>query len=185
MKVRVNSWHSDPTGWIGAFIMTVFASIAAFRWHSSGLLFFALMFFRDLAAVFFLLTRKKIVSKTRFELDDLVAYVSCAMPFFYFSSEYPINTIALLIVDILSILGFGVATVALFELGSSFGVTPANRGVITTGIYRYLKHPMYAGYILAEVGFIMINHLNVALFAFSVALYLVRGRAETATLQSY
>jgi protein-S-isoprenylcysteine O-methyltransferase Ste14 len=40
------------------------------------------------------------------------------------------------------------------SLGRSFGLMPANRGIVCTGLYRWLRHPIYAGYLLTHVGFL-------------------------------
>lgn len=40
-------------------------------------------------------------------------------------------------------------------LARSFGVAPANRGIKTTGLYRLVRHPIYAGYLLIHLGLIM------------------------------
>ena len=37
------------------------------------------------------------------------------------------------------------------SLGRSFGIAAANRGVVTTGAYRYVRHPMYAAYVLSTM----------------------------------
>jgi protein-S-isoprenylcysteine O-methyltransferase Ste14 len=40
-------------------------------------------------------------------------------------------------------------------LWRSFGLIPANRGIKTKGPYRIVRHPMYAGYTLTHVGFLL------------------------------
>jgi protein-S-isoprenylcysteine O-methyltransferase Ste14 len=40
-------------------------------------------------------------------------------------------------------------------LWRSYGLIPANRGVKTRGPYRFVRHPMYAGYTLTHVGFLL------------------------------
>jgi protein-S-isoprenylcysteine O-methyltransferase Ste14 len=40
-------------------------------------------------------------------------------------------------------------------LWRSFGLVPANRGVKTGGPYRIIRHPMYAGYTLTHIGFLL------------------------------
>ncbi|NTZ07325.1 methyltransferase family protein [Burkholderia metallica] len=46
---------------------------------------------------------------------------------------------------------------AKLSLGRSFGLLPANRGVVSTGAYRFMRHPIYAGYLLSEIGFLLSN----------------------------
>ena len=37
----------------------------------------------------------------------------------------------------------------------SFGIVPANRGVKIKGFYAYVRHPMYAGYFLTHLGYLI------------------------------
>jgi len=46
---------------------------------------------------------------------------------------------------------------AKLTLGRSFGMVPANRGLKLSGPYRLVRHPMYLGYMLAHVGFVLSN----------------------------
>jgi protein-S-isoprenylcysteine O-methyltransferase Ste14 len=41
------------------------------------------------------------------------------------------------------------------SLGRSFGLLPANRGIIVAGAYRWVRHPIYLGYILCHGGFLL------------------------------
>ncbi len=40
-------------------------------------------------------------------------------------------------------------------LWRSYGLVPANRGIKTGGPYRFVRHPMYAGYTLTHIGFLL------------------------------
>jgi protein-S-isoprenylcysteine O-methyltransferase Ste14 len=64
---------------------------------------------------------------------------------------------------------------AKFSLNRSFGLAPANRGVRMRGAYVFIRHPMYLGYAVTHVAYLLINPtlLNAALlgatFAFQCA----------------
>ncbi len=44
---------------------------------------------------------------------------------------------------------------ALGFLGRSFGVVPAFRGVQTGGPYAWVRHPVYAAYLLGNLGYLL------------------------------
>jgi protein-S-isoprenylcysteine O-methyltransferase Ste14 len=74
---------------------------------------------------------------------------------------------------------------AFLSLNRSFGLAPENRGIKTAGVYRFVRHPMYLGYILTETGFVLDNSslFNLLIFGISVLFLLLRLRAEEQLLQ--
>jgi protein-S-isoprenylcysteine O-methyltransferase Ste14 len=70
-------------------------------------------------------------------------------------------------------------------LNRSFGLTAANRGVKRTGPYRAVRHPMYAGYILTQIGFLLAHPTawNAAVYAVAWSLQLLRITAEEKVLR--
>jgi protein-S-isoprenylcysteine O-methyltransferase Ste14 len=52
-------------------------------------------------------------------------------------------------------LGLFVQIAAKVSLGKSFGLIAANRGVKSSGPYRFLRHPMYAGYTITHIGILL------------------------------
>jgi protein-S-isoprenylcysteine O-methyltransferase Ste14 len=46
---------------------------------------------------------------------------------------------------------------AKLSLSRSFGLAPANRGVQMRGAYVFVRHPMYLGYALAHIAYLLMN----------------------------
>jgi len=47
------------------------------------------------------------------------------------------------------------AVAGICDLGRSFGIVAAHRGIKTGGLYRSVRHPIYAAYLLAFGGFVL------------------------------
>ncbi len=168
--------------YIGFLLMLVFAGIALYRYFTSELIYFLLLFFRDILFCFYFLRREntQVVEKS---IVKNIAYLSMFLPLLYFG----LATENILFIEIgffLTIIGFLISTLALIDLGSSIGISPAKRTKISSGIYKYLKHPMYTGYIITEFGMVLINILNLPVFVVSVVLYMYRAKIENRILNS-
>jgi protein-S-isoprenylcysteine O-methyltransferase Ste14 len=179
---QINHYRADLSGWIGSAIMLIFALIAGYRWHTTGLIFFILLVVRDVAASWFLISRKLSKDKSHSKLNEGLAYVSSSLPFIYLNSHNSFAH-ANLISSVLAIIGFTISTLALFDLGASFGVSPANRGIVRSGLYRYVRHPMYSGYVISEFGLIFMNPLNLFIWILSAGLYFFRTKLEDKALK--
>lgn len=81
---------------------------------------------------------------------------------------------------LLMILGFMTHVLAKFSLLRSFGLVAANRGVKVGGMYAYVRHPMYAGYMLTHAGFLLAapSLWNAGIYAVVWSLLLARIHAE-------
>ena len=68
----------------------------------------------------------------------------------------------------------------ILSLNKSFGIVAANRGVKTSGMYRFVRHPLYFSYAIAYAGYIL-NHptnWNFMIYAASFTLWALRLIAE-------
>jgi protein-S-isoprenylcysteine O-methyltransferase Ste14 len=69
-------------------------------------------------------------------------------------------------------------------LGRSFGLLPAQRGIVTGGPYRFVRHPIYFGYLIGHVGFLLANFTwrNAAVLVLLYVAQAIRMRREEAIL---
>jgi protein-S-isoprenylcysteine O-methyltransferase Ste14 len=72
------------------------------------------------------------------------------------------------------------------SLRRSFGILPANRGVVSHGAYRFVRHPMYLGYFVMDMGFLLTNFgiQNILVYGGQFALQVVRIIREEKILSS-
>jgi protein-S-isoprenylcysteine O-methyltransferase Ste14 len=65
-------------------------------------------------------------------------------------------------------------------LRRSLGLVPAHRGLVTSGIYGFVRHPLYASYVLAEIGYLAQSPRlwNLGVLALVWTCQLIRIRSE-------
>lgn len=80
--------------------------------------------------------------------------------------------------------GFLLALWALLILRRSFGLAAANRGVVRGGPYRFVRHPIYLGYLCAHLGFFLNNPLwwNAGVYLLATGFQVYRILAEERVL---
>ena len=84
----------------------------------------------------------------------------------------------------LQAVGVVVVALVLLAMGRSFGVVAANRGIVTSGPYRVVRHPLYAAYLIEQSGYLLQSFRlwNIALFLVVWACQIARIRAEERVL---
>ncbi len=104
---------------------------------------------------------------------NFFAVVSTAMATFYFlfvGISGGERLVPIVVTGTLQIISVVWQIAAKIYLGRSFGLMPANRGIITTGPYKIVRHPIYFGYFLNHIGFLLstFSLYNLAIY---IALY--------------
>jgi protein-S-isoprenylcysteine O-methyltransferase Ste14 len=76
--------------------------------------------------------------------------------------------------------------IAKLSLGRSFGLLPADRGIVTRGAYRCMRHPVYFGYFINGLGFLLpsFGWRNGLVYGFFLTLQLMRILREERLLRT-
>ncbi len=80
----------------------------------------------------------------------------------------------------IEIVGITYTQVARLYLGRRFGLLPANRGIVSTGPFRWVRHPIYSGWVILTIGYLMAypNLRNLAMFMLSLPFLIWRMALE-------
>ena len=113
----------------------------------------------------------------------VIAGLSLAGPFLLTPTIAGGPTIEMITATV-SAIGLAIVVAAKISLGRSFGLLPANRGIVSSGLYRMVRHPIYLGYLFTHAAFLAANPSwwNMAALATADAALLVRSAYEEDTL---
>jgi protein-S-isoprenylcysteine O-methyltransferase Ste14 len=129
--------------------------------------------------LFFFLVRRPAQMLSRHPVDWLSALVAtCAA--LLVSPEPGRNLVPAQLVAAFFLTGMMIQVHAKITLGRSIGFVPAHRGLKVSGPYRFIRHPMYAGYILSHLAFLAANPSiwNTGIYAMVIPLQIYRLGAE-------
>jgi protein-S-isoprenylcysteine O-methyltransferase Ste14 len=86
----------------------------------------------------------------------------------------------------ISALGLALVVVGKITLGRSFGLVPANRGVVMRGPYTFVRHPIYTGYLVTHLAFLVAHPSawNAIILVVADTALVVRALMEERTLSS-
>lgn len=174
-------------GWLDlverAAVLAMFVSFAARNLHAivdRGQVFNIVVVASEGLVAAFVLIRRTSSDVTRRPLDWTLAFGATIGPLLAqaVSNARPLAPQGVGVALLLFGLGFQIW--AKLILRRSFGIVPANRGVKASGPYRFVRHPMYLGYVTVHVGFLLLSPslLNLAIYGASFAVQLFRILAE-------
>ena len=146
---------------------------------SSGNILPILLVVSETLVVVFILLRRSTQNISLSWRDWLLGFAGTVAPLLAApASGNPVAPLA--VCGTLMMLGFLLNVSAKLTLRRSFGVVAANRGVKIGGPYRMIRHPMYAGYTLTQLGFLLSGPTlwNFGLYGLALSLQIARIRAE-------
>jgi len=143
-----------------------------------------LLIVSEAAAAFLILTRRPTRNTSLRLFDWMVTAVGTTFPLLVTPSDsQPLAPIPLCVMAMA--FGFSLQIAAKLTLLRSFGLVPANRGVKIGGPYKFIRHPMYAGYLLTHIGFFLVHpsFWNFAVYAIALTAQCFRLLAEERLLK--
>jgi protein-S-isoprenylcysteine O-methyltransferase Ste14 len=132
------------------------------------------------------LTRRRAKTSSADPGDWVIALAGTMAPLLYYPDPLPLPFTAHVVLETGQALGTCISVFGLLVLRGSFGIVPANRGVQAAGVYRWVRHPIYAGYIVTEIAYTIANPTvrNTVIATAAIALQLIRISNEEHHLSS-
>jgi protein-S-isoprenylcysteine O-methyltransferase Ste14 len=152
---------------------------------SSGDILPILLVVSETLVVVFILLRRSTQNISLSWRDWLLGFAGTVAPLLAApTSGNPVAPLA--VCGALMMLGLLLNLSAKLTLRRSFGVVAANRGVKIGGPYRMIRHPMYAGYTLTQLAFLLSGPTlwNFGLYGLALSLQIARIRAEERILRN-
>jgi protein-S-isoprenylcysteine O-methyltransferase Ste14 len=116
--------------------------------HITGLLLLA----GEALVVVLTVVRRKAMHVDRSVVSGVLTLLSVAGPPLLRASDTT-SLVPDVATAMLSAIGLGLVVIGKMALGRSFGLVPANRGVVVRGPYTFVRHPIYTGYLITHAAF--------------------------------
>jgi protein-S-isoprenylcysteine O-methyltransferase Ste14 len=146
--------------------------------YGSGVLFFAI-----LGVMMFV--RKEPIRRERRLVGWVLPFAVMAILAFVGGAPVQDHGTAVMVVATLFVVtGTAFTIYALRHLGRHFGVVSDVRGLVTSGPYRWVRHPLYAGETLTIIGLVLAvaTPFTIAVFAAGMTFQIIRARVEEQAL---
>jgi protein-S-isoprenylcysteine O-methyltransferase Ste14 len=119
--------------------------------HVTGLL----LLVGESLVVVLTIVRRRAIAVDRSAAAAIMTSVSLVGPALMRATSAPASLLSDHVTATLSAIGLLLVVVGKMTLGRSFGVVPANRGVVVRGPYMLVRHPIYTGYLIAHAAFLL------------------------------
>jgi protein-S-isoprenylcysteine O-methyltransferase Ste14 len=147
--------------------------------HVTGLLLLA----SESLVVILTIFRRRAQMTDRSVLAAIMTMMSMAGPPLVRSAQ-AVPIAADVVTALISGTGLLLVIAAKLTLGRSFGIAPANRGIVARGPYNFVRHPIYSGYIVTHIAFVMAHPSpwNLAVLTIADLALVVRALLEERVL---
>lgn len=165
MSINMNSDPSRALQWfdsklvnlLAGFVMASLWGLFAYRhllaFHNTGEWTYLLISVSETLSAAFFVFRSAPTSVSKDWLDWLFGIAGTFTPLFLVPASWGLLPAA----KVLIIFGFIVQILGLISLNRSLAIVAAKREIKTRGMYRFVRHPLYASYLLIFTGYILTN----------------------------
>jgi protein-S-isoprenylcysteine O-methyltransferase Ste14 len=162
----------------GPGLLVELVSILAFANHVLSFLFLGMV------AMLFLIRRTRQGSRARPRAMAIALGGTFIMNFALIQPATSQDWFVLALADLGLVTGLAFTTYGAASLRRCFGLAPEARGLVTTGAYRLVRHPLYLGEFVAFFGALLpvLAPLTVLIFVLFCALQATRARLEEQVL---
>ena len=143
-------------------------------------------FYVLVVALYFL--RSSAVSTARSWVTKAIALLASLLPFALpiLSRDLSANAVSVVLGNLIMISGMAFSIYALLVLGKSFSIIPQARGLVQSGPYRLIRHPLYVGELVGMLGAVLarLTVPAIAVFSLLAACQVYRSLKEEELLSS-
>jgi protein-S-isoprenylcysteine O-methyltransferase Ste14 len=169
---------------IGDLLLALFWASFAWRFLTAFLAHYRpqdglLLLLESFTAAAFL-TRRRPKTSSSDPGDWVIALAATMAPLFFGPERSALPLTLRVVLETVQAFGTCVSIFGVCSLRRSFGLVPANRGVRVSGLYRLVRHPIYAGYIVSYLAFILASSSvrNVAITIVDIVFQIIRINNE-------
>lgn len=165
---------------LGIIFFTFLSQAAYQAWlKSNSVLAFGIVVMNGLILILYLIRRQP-DAITRHFPAWLIGVIGTLLSLLYRPGQIDVLPMLATAGNVMQVLGLATVFGSLISLNRSLGIVPANRGIKQVGLYRFIRHPLYASELLFFSGYVLSNQslvnfiILIAQFAFQYS----RARIE-------